>query len=542
MNFDEFLQPAIFALTGKPGAGKSYFATRCIIAEITKGRNRTIITNVPINRKKLREYTKKDFNVYDLETFTDNRLFFTNRGHYHLEIENTEANINFKDLLRDDDDGILYIIDEAHLYFNSRNWKHMSQATLCYITFIRHVGDSLIWMCQKYSDIDSQFRGKTQAFHVLRNLSKEKLGIFKRGSGFRCYQYQNEYEISAHGSNNNQASRDFKFPFKLPIAECYSTSLFNKSHEKTYKVRGVSISVLFWIAGLLIIAVVCFFYFGGATYFLKQAVPNIKQTELSKTTQKLAPQVPGYFDANLTKPKNFFESPNLIFQETKDKKTSRSTSLTKSEYENKLKFWFGESVQAKITFFAEGNQKDKDKGFNFSYQWSRFMSFQQGSLSVEEGLFNLSTPVFRSFIKWIDTNGVSSNLKETEILLKENVPFTLKHGYQLPSNRTFTTQGVIQQQRDYQQIGFQLELILQVIDGKHLLKLVVENSDVMDLSSDAPILQTFSATNVIDAEIGRTYLIADFNSQSSQKSKGFLRSNDYESNLNNKIFITYGTN
>ena len=37
MNFDEFLQPAIFALTGKPGAGKSYFATRCIIAEILKG-------------------------------------------------------------------------------------------------------------------------------------------------------------------------------------------------------------------------------------------------------------------------------------------------------------------------------------------------------------------------------------------------------------------------------------------------------------------------------------------------------------------------
>ena len=51
MDFSEFLQPAIFGLTGKPGAGKSYFATRLIIAEIKKGKNRPIVTNVPINKK-----------------------------------------------------------------------------------------------------------------------------------------------------------------------------------------------------------------------------------------------------------------------------------------------------------------------------------------------------------------------------------------------------------------------------------------------------------------------------------------------------------
>ena len=239
MDFSEFLQPAIFGLTGKPGAGKSYFATRLIIAEITKGKNRPIVSNVPINKKKLREYVKKDFYYYDLETYTDNKAFFTNRGYYHIDVDDLGANVDFKPLLKDNDEGVLFIIDEAHLYFNARNWKHMPQATISYITTIRHVGDSLIWMCQRFSDIDSQIRGKTQAFHLLRNLQKEKLGIFKRGTGFRCYQYLEECHISSHGSQLTRPAQDFKYPFDIKIAECYSTSLFNKAHDKKYKVKAI---------------------------------------------------------------------------------------------------------------------------------------------------------------------------------------------------------------------------------------------------------------------------------------------------------------
>ena len=122
----------------------------------------------------------------------------------------------------------------------------MPQATISYITTIRHVGDSLIWMCQKFSDIDSQIRAKTQAFHLLRNLSKEKLGWFKRGTGFRCYQYQEEHHISNHGSITAQASQDFSYPFDLKIAECYNTSLFNKSHDKKYKVKGIPLKYLIY--------------------------------------------------------------------------------------------------------------------------------------------------------------------------------------------------------------------------------------------------------------------------------------------------------
>ena len=547
MNFDEFLQPAIFGLTGKPGAGKSYFATRCIIAEILKGRNRTIVTNVPVNKEKLREYVKKDFIVYDLATFSDNRLFFTNRGHYHLEIENTDANIDFKELLRDDDDGILFIIDEAHLYFNARNWKHMSQATLSYITFIRHVGDSLIWMCQKYSDIDSQFRGKTQAFHVLRNLAKEKLGIFKRGSGFRCYQYQNENEIASHGGSYGTPSQDFTYPFNIKVAECYNTSLFNKAHDKKYSIKGIPIAYVGYTFAFLLVAVLVWVANGGFRQILSWATPDIaKVPVVSKTEIVKANALPSqdpFKPEIITEKTAKYEVPTKVFSgafnDTEDEEFLELTALDYERYKDK---WFGKTTRAKITFFSEGTNKDKDFEFNFNLQWQKFMSFTDAQFLKNEGLYALRTPMFNSFLNWVDANGIASNVKETEILIKENVPFELNHGYQLPSNNTFSSNGVVQTSRSYQQIGFQLKLILECIDGLDLLRVEIENSDVMDLASEQPILQTFQASNVIDVTDQTTYLIADFNSQSVQKSKGFLRSNDYESNLNNKIFLSYGNN
>ena len=283
MNFSEFLQPAIFGLTGKPGAGKSYFATRLIIAEIKEGKNRPIVSNVPINKKKLREYVGKDFFYYPLDTYTDNKAFFSNRGYYNLDVEDLGANVDFAPLLKEDDEGVLFIIDEAHLYFNARNWKHMPQATISYISTIRHVGDSLIWMCQKYSDIDSQIRGKTQAFHVLRNLAKEKIGFFKRGTGFRCYQYQEERHIETHGSGTNPPSQDFTYPFDIKVAECYNTSLFNKAHDKKYRIKAIPLNYIIYAVITLVVVGIYWVSTGGYRQMYTAFLPDMAQIETSSS-------------------------------------------------------------------------------------------------------------------------------------------------------------------------------------------------------------------------------------------------------------------
>ena len=83
---------------------------------------------------------------------------------------------------------------------------------------------------------------------------------------------------------------------------------------------------------------------------------------------------------------------------------------------------------------------------------------------------------------------------------------------------------------------------MESIRTNELLKINIENSDVMDLASDYPILQTFRSNNVLDVDDSMTYQIADFKSVSSQVSKGIFKKSKLEDLVTNKIFITYGNN
>lgn len=548
MNFDEFLQPAIFGLTGKPGAGKSYFATRLIIAEICKGQNRPIVSNVPINVPKLREYCQRDFYYYPLETYTDNKAFFTNRGSYHIENLPSTENVDFEPLLKADDEGVLYIIDEAHLYFNARNWKHMPQATISYITTIRHVGDSLVWMCQKFSDIDSQIRGKTQAFHLLRNLEKEKIGIFKRGTGFRCYQYQQEHEIEGHGKQGINASQDFTYPFDLKVAQCYNTSLFNKSHDKKYRIKAIPLNYIVYVVFTLSVIGIYWIWDKGFASIMGDTVGGL--TDMAsinsvETVQNIAgPDILPVADPIIDSVQfesQYYEVPKYIFG--MNEQTSQGSSfieMEKEAYEREKSFWFGLNRKCKLTFISDKVTKEQTNDFAFSILWQNFAQFNQVDLSTEAGIWRMRSPYFNAFVSYVRDQGNGINLKETDIILKENVPFTLTHGFQLPQTSSVATQGVIRTQQSYMDVGFTLDLILESIDQKEMLKVVVDNKDVMDITSDRPILQTFNSNNVIDVVPEMTYQIADFKSVTSQVTKGIFKKSDFTTEVTNKIFITYG--
>ena len=395
MDFSEFLQPAIFGLTGKPGAGKSYFATRLIIAEIKKGKNRPIVTNVPINKKKLREYVGKDFYIYELDTYTDNKAFFTNRGYYNIEDIPLGANIDFKPLLKEDDEGVLFIIDEAHLYFNARNWKHMPQATISYITTIRHIGDSLIWMCQKFSDIDSQIRGKTQAFHLLRNLQKEKLGWFKRGTGFRCYQYQDEAHIQNHGTDTSRASQDFKYEFELPVAECYSTSLFNKSHDKKYRVKAIPLPYIIYTVITLGVLGIYWFATGGFRTMIDNILPkqstNLTATKIDHqnidvSEPDILPVADPFYNPvqDLPKEELWKEVPTM-FKMGNENTLDPFEFIEQDDYERKKKYWFGIKRKCKLTFISDKVTKENKTDFSFGLNWRKFADLNQVSLTQESG-------------------------------------------------------------------------------------------------------------------------------------------------------------
>lgn len=550
MNFSEFLQPAIYGLTGKPGAGKSYFATRLIIAEITSGKNRPIVTNVPINKSKLREYVGKDFYYYPLETYTDNKAFFTNRGYYNIENLPPSQNVDFAPLLKDNDEGVLFIVDEAHLYFNARNWKHMPQATISYITTIRHVGDSLVWMCQRFSDIDSQIRGKTQAFHVLRNLEKEKLGMFKRGTGFRCYQYMEECHVSAHGSQNAQSSQDFSYPFDIKIAECYNTSLFNKSHDKKYKIKAIPLNYVIYAVITFFAVGLYWFSQGGFSKIISSMIPDMAQVQTGEIETKLNDNnytsINSYqtsplplFDPFIEDNQSYYEDPNFIFGR-EDEIEPKWIQTNEEDWQRRKDFYFGISRKCKLIFVSDKESNSKSTGFTFSASWSEFAYANRVDLSFEKGVWMVQTPYFLSFLEWVRDKGKGANLKEIDFTLKENCRFKLDHGYEIPVQNSIATQGIIQNQTQYKQVGFQLDILFQAIEQKDILKVHLINSDVMDMASDIPVLQTFNSENIIDVEPEMTYQIADFKSTTASQSKGIFNSSSVETIITNKLFLVYG--
>lgn len=539
MNFSEFLQAGIFGLTGKPGAGKSFFATRCIIEEI-KDRNRTIVTNVPINKEKLREYVGKDFYIYTLETFANQAHFFTNRGHYNIDLPNVEANVDFKEFLKEDDEGVLYVIDEAHLYFNSRNWKHMSNATLSYITFIRHVGDTLVWMCQNYSDIDKQFRGKTQAFHVLRNLTREKIGMFKRGTGFRCYQYIEEAHIASHGTVNATASQDFQYPFDIKVAECYNTSLFNKQHDTKYSVKALPLKYAIWAGVILFCGVLYWLSQGGYRDTLAWLTPELvgtdSEVQVAQGNEQQLPSVPDPF-INNSMGLHHMELPYQTF----DIPRPEVSHYTEEEVDQNLKFYFGEKRRCVLTYIADKETIDSSKGFSFTASWNEYLSLSQLNVVSQAGIHKVATPFFTGFIEYQKAKGNGRNIKEMVLYLKENIPYVLKHGFEIPQQQTTTTGQFVRTSQQYKEIGFSLEIVFEEIAGLEVLRYDIVNSDMLDAQSDSPVLQTFTNSNVIDVEKETTYQIADFTSTQNYTEKKILSKKDYTTRIQNKIFISYGS-
>ena len=538
MDFDEFLQPAICAVTGKPGAGKSYFSTRLIIEEI-KRENRNIITNIPINKKALREHVGKDFYIYELATFTDNRFFFTQRGDYSYELEEGEQEtIDFSKYLRDDDNGCVYIIDEAHLYFNSRNWKFMAQATLSFFTFIRHCGDTLIYLTQKFSDVDSQLRGKTQSFNLLRNLSKERFGWFKRGSGFRVYQYLREKDIE----NYDNAVQDFSYGFDKKVGACYQTSLFNKKRDEHYKIKGITLKQVGVAVFLLLGGVVYWVASGGWLDAVDSLVPQIGDAaeliEVDSTElQAKAIEVPGKdpFFREVTDMVEY-EVPAGVFPNL-GQRFQTLTPATVKQYDSLI---FGEKRVCKLSFFVENQSKERGIDVSFNALWSQFAKINNLSAAFSSFNGTVQTDIFSGFLTYARNNSDGSTLKEVTLILKESIPCTLSQGYEIPMARTVGTQGVLQTNYEYRKVGFDLVMVTEIIDDRELLSINVKNTQVLDSAAQVPVMLSFNSENVYEVTKGQTYEIALFDSKIQEKNKKLMGTKTVTRNVVNRVFLSYG--
>jgi len=193
--------------TGLPGSGKSYAATSDAIEEMRAG-FRVIFHNMEMNHGEMAAYLKEkgyepDF-AHRLRKLPEDRV----RDFWQYAKEQGVES------------GRLFIIDEAHVFFDSRAWAEIGPYMSRYLTQHRHLNDELLFVTQHPDMLDKRIRLLVAQTTAFRNLRTERwLQWFRPPSWMLWAEY---YGMPQH---HQKPSAVGKRKLDLRIAACYQTSV-----------------------------------------------------------------------------------------------------------------------------------------------------------------------------------------------------------------------------------------------------------------------------------------------------------------------------
>lgn len=183
-------------ICGKPGGGKSMYATKLIIDELIHG-TRPIVTNLALNLSRLQEYLDEcghrihvtdRVRILEKEEITE---FYLRRGQLTLKLP--PPGERFMDWTPSQNDaqsagGVMYVIDECHNYLHPYAFGNVKltpeHPLMQYATQHRKLKDTCFLVTQSVENVHVQIRRLGQQFSYIRNLRKETFRGFRRGEGF----------------------------------------------------------------------------------------------------------------------------------------------------------------------------------------------------------------------------------------------------------------------------------------------------------------------------------------------------------------------
>ncbi len=296
---------AINFLGGKPRGGKSYRAVDFLINDL-RFTKKNPVTNLALDLDEIQHLMNeegRDVDVFARVTLLDTEQvseFFRYRGsglvldyNYTGKVDkdgkpviDPKEPIDIGPTLKHPvcAQGVVYYLDELHIYFNSRKWKETGDVTLWYLSQHAKLGDDVWCITQSIANVDKQFRSVAQEFHYVRNFSKEKFGIFKMGDHFE------ERVFMQPASGNDTPSTIEKFTLNKKVAKCYHTSggvgvPAGGVADIGRKAKGIPIWSL-WV--VLVLGV-------GAIWWSSKFIPRLLEGGLNmaqNTGSKLVPTAP----------------------------------------------------------------------------------------------------------------------------------------------------------------------------------------------------------------------------------------------------------
>lgn len=149
----------IVAYTGVPGGGKSVHAAQDI-SDGLRFKDQLVISNVPINLDYFsgRKKKKSPFLYIPNNELDPNEIIKLAKTYYQYR--------------KFSESGVLLVLDEAQLIFNSRSWYEKSRKDWVYLmTNSRHFGIKVIIITQMLEMLDKQIRGCIEIEYIHRNMA-----------------------------------------------------------------------------------------------------------------------------------------------------------------------------------------------------------------------------------------------------------------------------------------------------------------------------------------------------------------------------------
>jgi len=129
-------------------------------------------------------------------------------------------------------------LTKSTTFFNARAWAETGNDVLFYLSQHAKLGDTVICITQHIGNVDKQFRSVAQDFTYLRNLGKEKMGMFALPNLFVRKTYLQPATPEAEPMETGRFRLDV-----TGLGSCYDTAqgvgIHGRGADKTERRKGV---------------------------------------------------------------------------------------------------------------------------------------------------------------------------------------------------------------------------------------------------------------------------------------------------------------
>lgn len=260
-------------ILGKPGGGKSMYATKMVVDELLYS-HRPIITNLALNLVQLQEYLFS-LGRFDVDVASRVRLleheevyrFYLIRGK-EFELPAPTAADGLIDWRPSQEHpeaagGVLYVIDEAHNYFPTKAKIEEDSPMFKWASQHRKLKDYCYFVTQSVENVHVKVRRLAQLYNYIRNLRKETFRGFRRGDGFQRLGF---LSIPTGKKDEDFAIANQKFALDVKgLASCYFTAggvgvSGAGVADGGFKKKGFHYRWLYVIAAVAVLALVSLFF------------------------------------------------------------------------------------------------------------------------------------------------------------------------------------------------------------------------------------------------------------------------------------------